>query len=132
MLQEGEGTGPADRGSDLVTRLHSMNAELQRLAALARPSPPGPPGERPMTFEEKRRLSMQIGEAHPRVLGEVMLVCSQDPSVAQVPCSSWSLHTTLNPRTWSSGRCRVYVALLGGLTAHVEATSGTTWYLGEC
>ena len=68
----------------MVTRLKTLNAELQRLAAVARPNPPGPPGERPMTFEEKRRLSMQIGEAHPKILGEVMLVCSQDPSVAQV------------------------------------------------
>ena len=76
--QEDEG------GADIVTRLKTLNAELQRLAAVARPTPPGPPGERPMTFEEKRRLSMQIGEAHPKVLGEVMLVCSQDPSVAQV------------------------------------------------
>ena len=34
-----------------------------------------------MTFEEKRRLSIAIGEAPPKLLGEVMLACSQDPAV---------------------------------------------------
>ena len=79
----------ADPGADAVSRLQGMAEELAVLAARARPPPPGPPGSRPMTFEEKRRLSIAIGEAPPKVLGEVMLVCSQDPAIGAVsPCAS--------------------------------------------
>ena len=69
-----------------------MTQELARLTALARPPPPGPPGERPMTFEEKRRLSIQIGESSPGLLQRIMRIISSDPKVGQVPAGSFLLY----------------------------------------
>ena len=77
-MQETEG------GGDNLSKLRQMEAELKVLAAAARPPPPGPPGSRPMTFEEKRRLSISVGEAPSKVLGEVMLLIGQDPNITVV------------------------------------------------
>lgn len=74
----------ADGSPELLQQLGDTQRELARLSALARPPPPGPPGERPMTFEEKRRLSIQIGESGPGLLQRIMRIVQSDPKVNKV------------------------------------------------
>ena len=68
-------------GGELPARMREVDAELRALHAQAErqggSGAPGPPGSRTMTFEEKRRLSMNLGNLPADKLGRVVEIISE-------------------------------------------------------
>eukprot|EP00884_Botryococcus_braunii_P008902 jgi/Botrbrau1/18012/Bobra.0062s0005.1 len=75
-----------DGKSNLPQQIHRYTAELHSVLDTMRTcGQKQPPGDRPMTFEEKRKLSIAIGRLPGDSLYRVLQIVGEDPKYAHVP-----------------------------------------------
>ena len=77
-----------DGKSNLPQQIHRYTAELHSVLDTMRTcGQKQPPGDRPMTFEEKRKLSIAIGRLPGDSLYRVLQIVGEDPKYAV--CAAW-------------------------------------------
>lgn len=78
-----EPTGYDDGKTNLQQRIHQYTTELHSaLDTMRVGGQKPPPGDRPMTFEEKRKLSIAIGRLPGDSLFRVLQIVGEDPKYA--------------------------------------------------
>lgn len=61
-------------------KVHQYTTELQNALGTLRPGgPKPPPGDRPMTFEERRKLSIALSRLQGDSLARVIQIVGEDP-----------------------------------------------------
>lgn len=68
-----------DGKAHLQQKVHQYTAELHNALGTLRPGASKPPGDRPMTFEERRKLSIALSRLQGDSLARVVQIVGEDP-----------------------------------------------------